>query len=209
VVPGLRTLRSPFRAVAISQAVLAALAALALARLASWRGNAGRILAIALGILAAAENLASPGNLVRTPATPRTAWTSWLREQPEKLVVAHVPLPRGLHVSDYEIEAWRMFAQIDHKRPMLNGYSGYFPSGYGTFQMDMDQNFPSERLLCMMALGLGVNTLVLDRSYLEERRALFESESLQGFFWPGYRDDPKVVIVRLSAPPAACGVPPS
>ena len=39
VVPGLRTLRSPFRAVAISQAVLAALAALALARLASWRGN--------------------------------------------------------------------------------------------------------------------------------------------------------------------------
>src|SRR5687768_7921482 len=100
VVPGLRTLRSPFRAVAISQAVLAALAALALARLASWRGNAGRILALALGVLAAAENLASPGVLVPTPATPRTAWTSWLREQPGKRIVAHVPLPRGLHVSD-------------------------------------------------------------------------------------------------------------
>jgi hypothetical protein len=208
VVPGLRTLRSPFRAVAISQAVLAALAALALARLASWRGNTGRILALALGVLAATENLASPGVLVPTPATPRTAWTSWLREQPGRLVVAHVPLPRGLHVSDYEVEAWRMFAQIDHHRPLLNGYSGYFPSGYGTFQVDMDQNFPSDRLLCMMAFGMGVNTLILDRPYLEERRALFESDSLRGFFGPGY-SDPQVVIVRLSPPPEACGVPPS
>jgi hypothetical protein len=204
VVPGLRTLRSPFRAVAISQAVLAALAALALARLASWRGHAGRILALTLGVLAAGENLASPGVLVPTPATPRTAWTSWLREQPGKLIVAHVPLPRGLHVSDYEVEAWRMFAQIDHHRPLLNGYSGYFPSGYGTFQVDMDRNFPSDRLLCMMAFGLGVNTLILDRLYLEERRALFESDSLRGFFGPGY-SDPGVVIVRLSPPPEACG----
>jgi hypothetical protein len=208
MVPGLRTLRSPFRAVAISQAVLAALAALALARLASWRGNTGRSLAVALGVLAATENLASPGVLVPTPATPRTAWTSWLRKQPGTLIVAHVPLPRGLHVSDYEVEAWRMFAQIDHHRPLMNGYSGYFPSGYGTFQVDMDQNFPSERLLCMMALGMGVNTLVLDRPYLEERRALFESDSLRGFFSSGY-SDPNVVIVRLSPPPEACGAPPS
>jgi hypothetical protein len=208
VVPGLRTLRSPFRAVAISQAMLAALAALALARLASWRGNAGRILALVLGVLAAAENLASPGVLVPTPATPRTAWTRWLREQPGKLIVAHVPLPRGLHVSDYEVETWRMFAQIDHHRPLLNGYSGYFPSGYGTFQMDMDQNFPSDRLLCMMAFGMGVNTLILDRPYLEERRDLFESDSFQGFFGPGY-SDPEVVIVRLHPPPEACGAPPS
>jgi hypothetical protein len=131
-----------------------------------------------------------------------------LRQQPGKLIVAHVPLPPGLHVSDYEMETWRMFAQIDHQRPLLNGYSGYFPSGYGMFQADMEQNFPSERLLCMMRFGMGVNTLVLDRSYLEERRALFESESLRDFFSPGY-SDPKVVIVRLSPPPEACGAPSS
>ncbi len=208
VVPGLRTLRSPFRAVAVSQAVLAALAALALARLASWRGNTGRILAVALGVLAAAENLASPGVLVPTPATPRTAWTTWLRNQPGKLTVAHVPLPRGLHVSNYEVETWRMFAQIDHHRPLHNGYSGYFPSGYAMYQMDMDQNFPSDRLLCMMSFGMGINTLVLDPPYLDERRSLFESESLQGFFGPGY-SDASVVILRLHPSPEACGVPPS
>jgi hypothetical protein len=206
VVPGLRTLRSPFRAAAISQALLAALAALALARLASWRGNTGRILALALGVLAAAENLASPGSLAPTPTSPRTAWTAWLREQPGKLIVAHVPLPQGLHVSDYEVETWRMFAQIDHHRTLLNGYSGYFPSGYGTFQADMDENFPSERLLCMMGLGLRVNTLVIDRPYLEERRSLFESDALRGFFRPAY-SDADVVIVRLSPPPEACGSP--
>ena len=54
-----------------------------------------------------------------------------------------------------------MFAQIDHHRPLHNGYSGYFPSGYGMYQADMDQNFPSGRLLCMMS-GMGGNTLVLD-----------------------------------------------
>ncbi len=205
LVPGLGTLRSPFRFAAVSQAALAALAALALARLASWRGKAGRILALALGVLAAAENLASPGVLAPAPASPRTAWTTWLREQPGKLVVAHVPLPRGLHVSDYEVETWRMFAQIDHHRPLLNGYSGYFPSGYGTFQLDMDQNFPSDRLLCMM-YGMGVNALVLDRPYLEERRTQFETDSLRGFFSPGY-SDPQVAIVRLHPPPGACGGP--
>lgn len=209
LVPGFRTLRSPFRAVALSQAVLAALAALSLARLASWRGNTGRILAVTLGVLAAAENLASPGVLVSTPTNPRTAWTTWLREQPgDRLVVAHVPLPRGLHVSDYEIETWRMFAQIDHKRPLLNGYSGYFPSGYGMFQEDMDQNFPSDRLLCMMAFNFGVNTLVLDAPYVGERRALLDSYAAQGFFRTVY-SDPTVVIVRLSPPPEACGAPPS
>jgi hypothetical protein len=61
----------------------------------------------------------------------------------------------------------------------------------------------------MMAFGMGVNTLILDRPYLEERRARFESDSLRGFFRPGYNDDPGVVIVRLSPPPEACGVPPS
>ncbi len=101
-----------------------------------------------------------------------------------------------------------MFAQIDHRRPLLNGYSGYFPSGYGTFQVDMDQNFPSGRLLCMMAFGMGVNALVLDRAYLEEQRAGFESDSLRGFFRPGYCGDPRVVV-RLSPPPEAGGVPPS
>ena len=101
-----------------------------------------------------------------------------------------------------------MFAQIDHHRPLMNGYSGYFPSGYGTFQVDMDQNFPSDRLLCMMALGLGVNTLILDNSYVEGRSALLESYSLRGFLEPEYRD-PAVAIVRLSPPPEACGAPPS
>lgn len=207
VVPGLSTLRSPFRAAAISQAVLAALAALALARLATWRDKTGKVLALALGVLAATENLASSGVLVPVPPSPRTAWTTWLRDQPGKLIVAHVPFPAGLHVSDYEMETWRMYAQIDHHRPLLNGYSGYFPSGYGTFQVDMDQNFPSDRLLCMMAFGMGVNTLVLDRPYLEERRALFEDDSLRGFFAPGYSADPGVVIVRLQPPPEACGPP--
>ncbi len=71
--------------------------------------------------------------------------------------------------------------------------------------MDMDQNFPSDRLLCMMSFGMRINTLVLDRPYLEERRSLFESETLQGFFGLGYSDE-SVVILRMHPSPEACGI---
>ena len=29
--------------------------------------------------------------------------------------------------------AWRMFAQIDHHKPLVNGYSGFFPQARGFY----------------------------------------------------------------------------
>lgn len=207
IVPGLRALRSPFRAAAIAQALLPVLAALALARLAAWRRPAGAVLAVTLGLLAAGENLASPGLLAPTPRTAKTDWTEWLRAQPGRLIVAQVPFPEGLHVSDYERDAWRMFAQTWHRRPLINGYSGFFPSGYGMFQADIDSSFPSERLLCMMTLNLGVNTLVVDSSWFGLRRSLFESPEVRGFLTPAFTGE-GVLIFRITPPPTACLTPP-
>lgn len=204
-VPGLATLRSPFRGAAISQMLLPVLGAFALSQLELWRGRTGRAAALGLGLVAAAENLSTPGTLAATPTTPRTAWTTWLRDQPSQIVVAHVPLPGGLHVADYELDTWRMFAQIDHHQPLLNGYSGFFPSGYGAFQADMAENFPDVRLLCMMYFNLRVNTVVFDRDWFEPRRAQLENETFGPFFGRGFTDD-QVVILRLRPTPALCGM---
>lgn len=206
IVPGLRTLRSPFRAAAVAQALLPVLAALALARLAAWKRPTGPVLAVALGLLAAAENLASPGPLSPTPSTAKSDWTEWLRAQPGRLIVAQVPFPEGLHVSDYERDARRMFAQTWHRRPLINGYSGYFPSGYGMFQADIDTSFPSERLLCMMSLNLGVNTLVVDKSWFEVRRSGFESPEVRQFLTPAFSGD-GILIFRVNPPFTACQGP--
>jgi len=211
IVPGMSELRSPTRATAILQLSLATLAVIGLSRAWSVVGRKGATLLALLGLLAAAENLSLPARLVTVPPTPSTAWADWLHEQPGDTVVAHVPFPDGLHVSDYEIEAWRMFAQIDHQKPIVNGYSGNFPQThtpfgaiipiYTQFQLAMAQQFPTEQLLCIMDRSQDVNTVVIDRDWLATHAA--EVDAYKGFLQPAYTDE-HVQIYRLQAPPGKC-----
>lgn len=212
ILPGLDRLRSPFRFAVIMQLSLPMLAAVALARARASvpHGAAGSIV-VALGLLGAIENLSVPAPLTGVPVTPRTAWTAWLRARAERTVVAHIPFPGGLHVSDYEIEARRLFAQIDHRKPLVNGYSGYFPQArgpdgsaiptYTRFQLSMARQFPSERLFCVLGKRLGVTTLVIDQGWLRaDGRRL---ERFAAFVRPAYRDA-QVQIYTLRVPDAAC-----
>ncbi len=202
VVPGFDQLRSPFRFAILTQLGLCLLAAIALTRIAEWRpGTIGKLMALTVGILAFTENLAVPVPLIDIPATPRTEWTAWLKTKPATTIVAHIPFPSGQHVSQYEIEAWRLFAQIDHKKTLVNGYSGFFPPGYLRFQLDMARDFPNQVLLCMMAQNLRVNTVVIDQSWLAGH-----SEQIQRFdrfLQLSYRDE-AVGIFHLDQPDQEC-----
>jgi hypothetical protein len=210
-IPGIAMVRSPFRFAAITQICLAVLATLPLIHIAHWRVQRRASLLLVLGVLTIGENIAVPMPLISIPSTPRTTWTAWLRQQPDSTVVAHVPFPAGLHVSDYEIEAWRLFAQIDHHKPIVNGYSGYFPQMrtpdgrtvpvYTHFQLAMAQEFPNERLFCVLIQNLGVNTLIVDTSWLVDHRA--EMETYRTFLQPAYLDN-EVHIYRLDAPAPVC-----
>lgn len=212
ILPGLEGLRSPFRFAVITQLAFPFLAAMTLARarqLLTLRG-AGFIVAL-VGLLAAAENLSVPVPLTGVPPSPRTSWSAWLRAQPDTTVVAHVPFPAGLHVSDYEIEAWRLFAQIDHRKPITNGYSGYFPQArrpdgvviqtYTQFQLAMATRFPDHRLLCVLDKSLGVNTLIVGQDWLAGHKSQMDAyaDSLR----PVYADE-EVRIYALLAPEGKC-----
>lgn len=202
IAPGFSTLRSPFRFAAITQLCLPILAAIGLdraSRLFPERG--GRWATVFLGLLGALENLSVSAPLIALPSTPGTAWTAWVRTHDERAVIAHVPFPAGLHVSDYEREAWRMFAQIHHRKPIVNGYSGYFPPGYTRFQLEMAREFPNANLLCGLNKRLGVNRLVIDQAWLARNEMRMEAYRL--LLEPIY-DDKEVKIYRLEPADDQC-----
>ena len=150
------------------------------------------------------ENLSLPQPTASIPTTPVTAWTTWLRSQPDDTVVAHVPFPKGLSVADYQIETMRMFAQMDYLKPMVNGYSGNFPPGYTNFQLDMAQRFPAEDLLCTLNKSLFANMLVVDQSWLKDHTT--QMASFSSFLQPMYSDD-QVEIYALNPPQTSCKSP--
>jgi hypothetical protein len=170
--PGYDELRSPYRFVVVVQTTLCVLAGLGLAHLERIRCGlwSTPLVMVALGMFAAGENLAVFAPQATVPLAARTEWTDWLADQPAGVVVAHLPFPGGLHVSDYEQEAQREFRQIAHHRPMVNGYSSFFPSGYTRFQLEIARAFPSDADFCFLRDTLGVNTIVADQSWLARWR---------------------------------------
>lgn len=206
-VPGFNELRSVFRFAAITQAMLAILATVALGRIyvfiqRVWRPqHISGVIILVLAPLMVLENLALPVPILGMPLSPRTAWTTWLRRQPANTVIAHVPFPSGLNVSDYATESWRLFAQIDHHKPMVNGYSSNFPPFYARFQLDMASNFPRLRLLCTLGERLGVTTLVADREWLVRHQT--SMATFDTYLHTVYTDS-QTHIYRLRLPNKRC-----
>jgi hypothetical protein len=139
--------------------------------------------------------------LIHIPASTRTEWTAWLRSQPRGTVVAHIPFAAGRTVKDHEADAWHMFYQIDHGKPIVNGYSGWFPPGYVPFQLEMAQTFPQPHLLCALNKGLYVDTLVVEQGWLATHKT--QMAQFSKFLTPAYSDR-EVEIYRLDMPAEAC-----
>jgi hypothetical protein len=209
-VPGYDEVRSPYRFDALVDIHLAALAALGLGRLRVATVPRAAAVVVAVGALAVAENLSLPAPLIHVPTSARTAWTAWLRDQPPGTVVVHVPFPAGFAASDYAIESWRLFAQTNHHKPLVNGYSGYFPvvrtpdrvyPAYAAFQLTMAREFPSYPLLCVLAKDIGANVVVVDRPWLRSHRA--QVRRWKAFLRPAYADG-AVGIYALRVPAGSC-----
>lgn len=200
--PELRQLRAPYRFAALAQASLVPLAAMGIAQLLERFGpkSAIRPWVIAAGLLAALENLTVPVPLQAVPRTAETAWTQWLNGQPSGTVVVHVPLPSGLHVSHYELEARRLFSQLAHGQPLVNGFSSFFPAAYTRLQLEMANEFPSPRLLCILHRIFEAQLVVADRDWLEGHSIEMSSPDVAAALEPVYAG-PELAIYALRAPP--------
>jgi len=239
-VPGFDQIRSPYRAAALVQVVLPVLGALALDRVSSRLGGSGgdggsaggsgggsaggdrapgraravrwgAVAVIGLALLAAVENLSAPMRLERLPRADQAAWATWLEDQPDRTVLAHIPYPEASHVSDYEIETRRMLAQIEHGKPIVNGYSGLFPLARGAqgepvdtylpFQLAMAFEFPNDLLMCVLTHGLGADTLVVDQDWAADNER--ELAAYASFLDLQYEDG-DVAIYALDVPEQHC-----
>ncbi|MGE0474253.1 MAG: hypothetical protein AB7P17_11525 [Nitrospirales bacterium] len=200
-VPGFHELRSPFRFAILVQICLMVLGLYGLTGVSRIPRFSNHLFAVCLlGLLAFAENVSLPQPF-SFPTSAFHPWVSWVTKQEDRHILAHIPFPNSLHVSDYQIETERMLAQTIHRKPLINGYSGYFPPGYDRFQMDMAKNFPSHFLICFLRNELRADTLIFDLPWYEEHR--HQIASFRELSQVVYRDT-EVVIIETSQTSEPC-----
>ena len=134
VYPGFSQMRSSFRLAAFMQVGLLALAAIGLQLLWDRRGRAGRVLAVALTVLALAEVLPPPQRF--SPGREEVyspAWVERLRQLPPGPVAYLPPSPSG-RAAHFEPVLVAMLRGLEFDKPLLNGFSGYFPDHHREFR---------------------------------------------------------------------------
>jgi hypothetical protein len=180
--PGVAQLRSPFRFAVFVQLAVALLAAGGLGvvwartRLAvPWRV----VLVLGLGTLVALELRPREQALLPLPREEATLpWLAWVESEtrPED-VLAFLPFPRGRNARDYlETTQW-MFWQTRHGRPMVNGYSGFFPKPFRELKAGLE-HFPDAASLELLA-NRGVRYCVV-------LRATYPPSELEGWSAPDH-----------------------
>ncbi|HNB50554.1 MAG TPA: hypothetical protein PK530_01355 [Anaerolineales bacterium] len=163
VVPGFEQLRSPFRMGMLVQVFLLGLAALGVIALPKFKGRfwAG----VVFGGLALAEVVALPTQVWTDPALlAPPEWVEWLAGQPAG-AVAIMPFPEGGRVEDFEPTVMGMVFSLSYGKPLVNGYSGFFPDRYEDLSGVMVRQFPNKNSLARLSEA-GVRYLLVERDWL-------------------------------------------
>jgi len=191
-VPGLSQIRSFFRFALFVQLAVAGLAALALERLlhgVQRRFGKKRALAgiAALALLAVVEIRPAMGKIQPLPPLDlELPWLEWVVESTETGdVLAFVPFPEGRSSRAYLGTSQWMYWQMRHWRPMVNGYSGFFPARFRELKKTM-RSFPSESSLDALAAA-GVRYCIVHRAFLS--RAPAPEPGGRHRLVPVFRDD--------------------
>lgn len=175
-VPGLSQIRSYFRFALFVQLAVVGLAALALELLLRWsekRWKKEQSLAFvaAIALVAVVEVRPTMGEIQPLPSMEaELPWLSWITENTEQDdVLAFVPFPEGRSARDYLTTAQSMYWQMRHWRPMVNGYSGFFPDSFRDLK-DAMQTFPSQKSLQALR-DADVRYCIIPRAVIERSPA--------------------------------------
>lgn len=157
-VPGVDQVRSVYRFAYFVQLVIVLLAVEGLAALAHgcqtlsrqwpsvWQQRGlSAIVVLPLAVIVAAEVLPQSGERGGIPevAQHRT-WTTFVKHNAvaDRPIVC-LPMSGGSAVANYDITTRWMCYGLEHRVPLLNGYSGFFPASYITLRQQVTQQFPS------------------------------------------------------------------
>jgi hypothetical protein len=166
-VAGFARIRSPFRWAVLTQMCIALLAGLGLDAVWRWHRRLGPVLAVAFAVLAVVEVAQLPAPTATAIRGEHDDWIDYLRAQPSE-PIAMVPFPPGPTEVDYSGTTLSMLLGLDVEQPMVNGYSGFFPSDYVELRKQM-RGFPSDDTVA--ALGnFDVRWIVVENAWLTPAR---------------------------------------
>lgn len=157
-VPGFSNLRSPFRIGYFVQIYLLLLATLAL----DWpEKRQYRIITLILFGLLLLEMIPRPARLTQVPPAIRT----------ENLVgpAIFLPFPEDRATVAYADTASWMVSTLPRSIPLLNGYSGYFPSLHSQLKMLL-VDFPTPGSMAALR-ALGVRTILIHQDWMDDDQA--------------------------------------
>ena len=148
--PGFSTLRVPARFWMVATLCLAVAGAVVFDRLTSIRVRGRVALAVLVSIAALADAWMTAMPLAATPVPSTALQCAGAGSGPV------VEMPLGDSFSDVAA----MYRQMSHRRPIVNGYSGYFPPHYSALRVGFELQDPS--LLTLVAAQGDVDVLVND-----------------------------------------------
>jgi len=147
---GFSAIRAPARFSVLLMFALSVLAAVAIRELSSPRlplmagrdESQRRVLVRVLVAVALLELLHAPPGLVAAPAL-HTDIGGWLAHDPDPGAVAFLPLGRDVDATPPMVQS------LEHRRPIVNGYSGQRPAFYGALAETIER-FPADEALAAL-----------------------------------------------------------
>ncbi|MEM8960027.1 MAG: hypothetical protein AAGD38_00990 [Acidobacteriota bacterium] len=192
--PGLEQLRSYFRFALFVQLAVAGCVVLAVEMsMRAWRIESRRLWAgvLVLALLAVFELRPTMGTIQPLPPLDLDLpWLTYIETSTDAdAVLAFVPFPPGRTARDYVGTAQWMYWQMRHWRPMVNGYSGFFPSDFRALKKRME-SFPSSDSLDALAEA-GVTHIIVHRAFVSPDRM----SELTGRLDNVFADDPHALDI--------------
>jgi hypothetical protein len=207
-VPGFDGVRVPARFAMISVLMLAVLGGFGAAALTRWRQ--GSIVLGVLCVLFLVESVSLPfmvNGVTPTPGynlpearvyRPGRAPNIYkeVARLPREVVLAELPLGQ----SDFDLRA--MFYSVVHWRPLLNGYSGFYPPHYGRLATALSDvpRFPDAALEALRAHGT-THVIVHEGLYLGDRGISTSAALLERGAVELYREGSSVLLGLLEPGP--------
>ena len=160
-VPGFSQVRSAYRFIYFLQIAIVFSAAMGIRWLADGKPAWRRFAAIGFAILCMIDPWPCSVRLGATPSISemQSGWTETLRTEPSGGLVV-LPLLDGGNVQDYEIVAEWMLKGLYAGKPMVNGYSGFFPKPQLELARKISRN-GLDRDMVHELRSLGVRYIVL------------------------------------------------
>ena len=129
------------------------------------------ILVTTIGTIAFAEVRPPAQMLFKLPTLEHNfAWINWVKNgTPPETILAHLPFPQGTSADHYQPTTLAMYWQLWHHRPLVNGFSGYFPESFLEIKRELTQ-LPGHLRGLDLLRQHGVRFCVVDRTWMTRER---------------------------------------